>query len=264
MCLCVSVSVSVRGDGGDGGGYFSQFSEYHQGTSNSSVSGRSSGSSGLNRTETVLRDLQPFLHHHHHNSSVGVNHRNHHQILTSTITTASSTSNITTVPRQRASIHMDSHLLETGDEFDEYRQVLPGIDENNMYLAGGGGSSGIGGVVTSFEGKFYLPGEEEDPDRDDLEPGMSHSFRPTLDTMNISDSTSFFESLQVDKEKIEESLSLMGLCFTLVSLAIFALDTASNALLAFLLFKQKSHWFTATVAILIFSGFICNLCSLTW
>lgn len=160
---------------------------------------------------------------------------------------------------------MDSHLLQAGHEFDEYRQILPGMDigmgENNMYLA----------TASSFEGKFYLPvdeegegEEEEELERDDLEPGMSHSFRPTLDTMNISDSTSFFESLQVDKEKIEESLSLMGLCFILVSLAIFALDTASNALLAFLLFKQKSHWFTATLAILIFSGFICNLCSLTW
>ena len=195
---------------------------------------------------------------------------------------------------------MNCSLLNAGHEFIEYRNdILPNLQCNNVYLTSDSSFNGkiylprdASGAVYGLERDHEDEEEDEeeeneredngqderrhridindyaDIERDDLEPGMSHTFshhRPhQLDTMNMSDSTSFFESLEVDKEKIEQSLSLGGMFFILVSLVIFTLDTACNALLTFLLFKQKSHWFTCTLTIILLSSFICNLFSFSW
>lgn len=202
----------------------------------------------------------------------------------------------------RHSRSMNCSLLNAGHEFIEYRNdMMPNLQSNNVYLTSD--SSFNGKIYLPRDGNnVYARAREEEEDdeeeededdendeednvqderrhridindyddieRDDLQPGMSHTFshhRPHhLDTMNMSDSTSFFESLEVDKEKIEQSLSLGGMFFILVSLVIFTLDTACNALLTFLLFKQKSHWFTCTLTIILLSSFICNLASFSW
>lgn len=116
--------------------------------------------------------------------------------------------------------------------------------------------------------------------------------------IHISDCTSFLDTQRLDRDKIEESLSLIGFLFTLVSLILFILDTGSDVTLAYFLYKSthqydpglqqqqhlllrqqeqaehRSHqqqenlmygqWFKETVIILISSGIIVNLLSLKW
>lgn len=200
---------------------------------------------------------------------------------------------------------MNCSLLNAGHEFIEYRNdILSNLQCNNVYLTSDSSFNGkiylprgdaAAAPVYALENEDDDEEEDDDDDeeenhkqnerqdnprhridindyddieRDDLQPGMSHTFSHhrshQLDTMNMSDSTSFFESLEVDKEKIEQSLSLGGMFFILVSLVIFTLDTGCNTLLTFLLFKQKSHWFTCTLTIILLSSFICNLASFSW
>lgn len=87
--------------------------------------------------------------------------------------------------------------------------------------------------------------------------------------VNISDCTSFLDTQRMDRDKIEESLSLVGFLFTLMSLMIFLLDTGSDVVLAYFLLKsdvaeEREHWFKGTAIIVIASALIVNFFSLKW
>ena len=87
--------------------------------------------------------------------------------------------------------------------------------------------------------------------------------------VNISDCTSFLDTQRMDRDKIEESLSLVGFLFTLFSLVIFVLDTGSDFALAYFLFsssdaEERGRWLPATLVILISSALIVNFLSLKW
>ena len=87
--------------------------------------------------------------------------------------------------------------------------------------------------------------------------------------VNISDCTSFLDTQRMDRDKIEESLSLVGFLFTLFSLIIFVLDTGSDIALTYFLFKskdeeEKGQWFRGTAIIVISSALIVNFLSLKW
>lgn len=118
---------------------------------------------------------------------------------------------------------------------------------------------------SSYERRFQQPDHHEAEDAGDSVPCPEDFER----NVNISDCTSFLDTQRMDRDKIEESLSLVGFLFTLMSLIIFLLDTGSDAVLAYFLLvsdvqEESDQWFKGTTIILIASGLIVNFFSLKW
>jgi hypothetical protein len=117
---------------------------------------------------------------------------------------------------------------------------------------------------TSYERRFQQLQEQEAATQSAIP--CSEDFERNV---HISDCTSFLDTQRMDRDKIEESLSLMGFLFTFFSLIIFLMDTGSDIVLAYFLFKSKDqqdrgHWFKATTIIVISSALIVNFFSLKW
>ena len=90
---------------------------------------------------------------------------------------------------------------------------------------------------TSYERRFQQLQEQEAAATQSAIPCHEDFER----NVHISDCTSFLDTQRMDRDKIEESLSLMGFLFTFFSLIIFLMDTGSDIVLAYFLFKSKDQ-----------------------
>ena len=84
--------------------------------------------------------------------------------------------------------------------------------------------------------------------------------------MNImaSESTSFLDTHRLDKDKIEESLSLPGYLCIIIAFILFVTDSGSDLLLVYHLHLKKSSFFEASLVIFVFSLVLVNVFSLKW
>jgi len=153
--------------------------------------------------------------------------------------------------------HLMSSSVHEDQRTSSHRMLssssAPAFPVNNVHSSSPPHHTRIGGVYDPSNGRghFISSSPEHEMDND------SHK-------MNITECTSFLDTRRLDRDKIEESLSLTGYFLSVLSLILFILDTGTDVLLGYFLFRSQSPWFYPTIGITLLSVLIVNFFSLRW
>lgn len=153
--------------------------------------------------------------------------------------------------------HLMSSSVHEDQRTSSHRMLssssAPVFPVNNVHSSPPPHHTRIGGVYdpSNGGGHFISSSPEHEMDND------SHK-------MNITECTSFLDTKRLDRDKIEESLSLTGYFLSVLSLILFILDTGTDVLLGYFLFRSQSPWFYPTIGITLLSALIVNFFSLRW